>query len=477
MSYYPAGLSDDDDDDFSDGLEFSNDYNDSYRTRDLVKTSETNETLLYNALLEENIEAMKSVLDSGFNVDQPVKGGWSALMYACSFAYFPAIELLISRGANVNFNKELFTPLMALCKSKSSREEELSKCMDLLLENGANINSLDRNASTALIYASAEGHTQLVKTLVDLKCDLNIQDTEGWSALFHAVFGGYDDIVRTLVEAKARVDLIDRRKRSAYELAVLKGHDHLGELVCSKKERRRLKAEADESEDVPEVSKTRDPIEELMNQLPRSNVKNSSGFSSDVGKLLWSMKLGHLNKQFSDQNVELNEILLITDERLKELRVRFSVHRHRILTSIRKFHLRPWSKSSLGLKPRNEQTNVDDAVKVICNVIKHLHVLSATVNYVRLHQPIPLGAEVFKMCENSAHQLHLISGELSNIQYFSSQLKVKEPITPVDLIKPKNNSNKGYMRSMFVVTVLVGLVFWKRKILISLPIIQRFFVQ
>lgn len=163
-------------------------------------------------------------------------------------------------------------------------------------------------------------------------------------------------------------------------MAILKGFDHLGELVCSKKERRRLLAAADNKEVIPE-SKFKDPVEELMAQLPSQNAKNSSGFSSDVSKLLWSMGLGHLSKQFSVKNVQLNEFLLITDECLKGLGVRFSVHRQQILNSVRKFHLHPWNKTSLGLKPRNQQIYMDDAVKLMCNITKHLHVLDASINY------------------------------------------------------------------------------------------------
>lgn len=213
MSYFrPAGDSDDEYDDF----ELSTEYDESYSYRNYPNEKpESKEITFYNALKEGNLQAIKAVLNNGFHVDQPISGGWSALMHACLLGLVPVVELMITEGANVNFNKELFTPLMALCKS-TSVQEDLVKCMNLLLVKGANINGTDRNASTPLMYACTGGHIELVRKLVNLNCDVNVQDTEGWSALFHAINGGYEEIVRILIEAKARVDLIDRRRRSVY---------------------------------------------------------------------------------------------------------------------------------------------------------------------------------------------------------------------------------------------------------------------
>ncbi|XP_046669403.1 uncharacterized protein LOC124360115 [Homalodisca vitripennis] len=188
------------------------------------------------------------------------------------------------------------------------------------------------------------------------------------------------------------------------------------------------------------------------------------------------MQLGHIGKQFSAKNIQLNEFLLITDERLKELGVRFSVHRQRILNSIRKFHLHQWNKASLGLKPRNQQMDVEDGVNLMCNVIKHLHILNASMNYIRLHQPIPVKPEVFKMCENIIHQLNLITGELKVIHSFAYNLDHREKIEPVDLIKPKKESKK-YFLPFLASSLFIGFILWKKKVSISVPNVLNVFVK
>lgn len=465
MSFHrPAGFSDDDDSDSDYECEYSPQFirnSDNGQQTYHQEKSESKESLFYSALKNEDIETMRSMLVDGFHIDQPLPGGWSPLMHACLLGSLPVIEFLIKEGANVNFNKELFTPLMALCKSSSSNQDDLVKGFDLLLENNANVNAMDRHATTALMNACNSGHIELVKKLLECKCDINAQDTLGMSALFHAVNGGQEDVVRVLMEGKARVDLIDKQRRSAFDLAILKGYEHLGKLVCSKKERRRLIEEQDdECLPVPCLT-TKDPVEELFAQLPASNTKSSSGFSSDIVKLLSAMELRHFIKLFEENNVQLNEFLLITDEKLKDLGVRFSVHRQRILSSIKKLHVHQWNKASLGVKPRNQTIHVGDGVKLMCNVTKHLHILNATLNFVRIHQPIPIQLKVFESIESVLHQVDLISKELNAIQSFSSFLKNKEKLEPVDLIKPTKRETR--FNTFIITTVFVGFVLLYRE--------------
>lgn len=460
MSFHrPAGFSDNDDSDSDYEFEYSSQFNkDSNNCKQTYhqEKSESQESIFYLALKNGEIETMSAMLVDGFHIDQPLPGGWSPLMHACLLGSLPVIEFLIKAGANVNFNKELFTPLMALCKSSSSNQNDLVKGFDLLLEKNANVNAMDRHATTALMNACNSGHIELVKKLLECKCDINTQDTLGMSALFHAVNGGKEDVVRALMEGKARVDLIDKQRRSAYDLAILKGHEQLSKLVCSKKERRRLIEEQDEECLPLPCLATTDPVEELFNQLPASNTKSSSGFTFDIVKLLSAMELRHFIKIFEEKNVQLNEFLLITDEKLKDLGVRFSVHRQRILSSLKKFHVHQWNKASLGVKPRNQTIHVGDGVKLMCNVTKHLHILNATLNFVRIHQPIPIQLKLFESIECVLHQVDLISREINAIQSFSSFLKKNEKIEPVDLIKPKK---RGSRCNTFIITaVFVGFV-------------------
>jgi len=457
-SFAPAGYSDEESDSDND-LYFSSNAQRLKTNGPQLAKEPQKEHLFIDALENGDIDTIRNMLSNGFHVDQSLTGGWSGLMLACSVGKVPLVRFLLESNANVNYNKDMFTPLMALCKSSSTNEEDVGQCFDLLIQYGANIDSIDRYACSALMCACDAGHPSLVKKLLDNNCDVNIQDTEGWSALFHAVYNKQEEVIKILLEKKVRLDLIDRRRRSAYELALQKGYDEIAKLVCSEKEKRKLR-----EEEICVDCYVRDPIEELFSQLPSQHSKSSSGFSADVNKILLSLSLGHYRKEFSLNKVQLNELLLITDERLKQIGVRFSVHRQRILNFVRNFHLQQWKKSSLGLKPLNQKLDVKDGVKLMCNVTKHLHILNATIEYVRTHQPVPIISEVFNKREDVVHQVDLIKSELLKIHLFARCLKEKENIEPVDLIQPSpvKNQSKHYLVPTLITTGIVFFFCWKR---------------
>ena len=77
--------------------------------------------------------------------------------------------------------------------------------IDLLLEyEDINVNAQDYNGCTALIFASFEGHFDIVNRLLECKeIDVKEQDKCGWNALMWASFNNeHIDIVNRLLECK-----------------------------------------------------------------------------------------------------------------------------------------------------------------------------------------------------------------------------------------------------------------------------------
>lgn len=94
-----------------------------------------------------------------------LRGGWTALMYACDSGSLNVIQLLLENGANPNAHKgiiiinhtcvimtcinvllilDMFSCLMALCCTKICEEEQLASCAELLIKEGAKVNGHDR---------------------------------------------------------------------------------------------------------------------------------------------------------------------------------------------------------------------------------------------------------------------------------------------------------------------------------------------
>ena len=59
------------------------------------------------ASMKGNITLIRNYVDSGTLVDQILRSGWTALMYASSSGQWEIVEYLLEQGANPNFHKEL----------------------------------------------------------------------------------------------------------------------------------------------------------------------------------------------------------------------------------------------------------------------------------------------------------------------------------------------------------------------------------
>ena len=47
--------------------------------------------------------------------------------------------------------------------------------LKMLIQNSKNINALDKNGMTALLYASRNGHTDIVRLLLEKNADVDLQ--------------------------------------------------------------------------------------------------------------------------------------------------------------------------------------------------------------------------------------------------------------------------------------------------------------
>ena len=60
---------------------------------------------------------------------------------------------------------------------------------------------------TALHYAAYNGHNEVVKTLIQAKCDVNMKNESGSTALHHATSNGHYEVVIILLESGADPDI------------------------------------------------------------------------------------------------------------------------------------------------------------------------------------------------------------------------------------------------------------------------------
>jgi len=96
-----------------------------------------------------------------------------------------AVRTLLDKGADVNEKDGVGgTPLFWAVREGHT---ELAK---LLIEKGADVNKGTNIGETPLYTAVSHGHTELAKLLIERGADVNKRDNAGWGPLFWAAWGG-----------------------------------------------------------------------------------------------------------------------------------------------------------------------------------------------------------------------------------------------------------------------------------------------
>merc|ERR1719394_1399936 len=77
-----------------------------------------------------------------------------------------------------------------------------------LLEAGADPDKYkDGYGDTAVNDAARNGHNEVVKTLIQAKCDINVKNNSGSTALHNAARDGHNEVVKTLILAKCDINV------------------------------------------------------------------------------------------------------------------------------------------------------------------------------------------------------------------------------------------------------------------------------
>lgn len=95
--------------------------------------------------------------------------------------------------------------------------------LNILLKDGAIVNSRDRNGDSALNMAAAKGSVPLVDALVKAGADVNLANLAGVTPLMGAAFIANAALVKQLVAAGAKIDPVDRVKKNAATYAAGNG--------------------------------------------------------------------------------------------------------------------------------------------------------------------------------------------------------------------------------------------------------------
>ena len=177
-----------------------------------------------------NVEIARALIAANASLDIANDYGITPLLQASRTGDAAMVDLLLKSGANPSrAHPEGETPLLAAARSGSVTT------VRLLLARGVDVNAAETfQKTTALMWASAEGHVEVADLLIEAGADVNRQahitsltdrnnadhPTGGFTALMFAARAGNDALVRKLVARGANLNLKNGDEASATMIAI-----------------------------------------------------------------------------------------------------------------------------------------------------------------------------------------------------------------------------------------------------------------
>ena len=136
--------------------------------------------------------------------------GWTALTKASAQGHNLIVDILLNNGADIDLkNRDGYSALMvAILKSKQ-------ETATLLVERGANLNLTTYHRDTALMLTARTGNIQIARLLLDRGASIDHQNYTGETCLIAACREQHREISKLLIERNANVNLHDDRGISA----------------------------------------------------------------------------------------------------------------------------------------------------------------------------------------------------------------------------------------------------------------------
>ncbi len=151
-----------------------------------------------------DVQTAGALLAAGADANAANDFGMTPLSQACTNSSSALVRLLLKSGANPNTAIATGeTPLMTCARTGNV------DAVKILVEYGAAVNAKEPNqGQTALMWAAAERHSDVVKALMDAHADLKAASKQGFTAIHFAARLGDLETVKLLLAAGVDVNFL-----------------------------------------------------------------------------------------------------------------------------------------------------------------------------------------------------------------------------------------------------------------------------
>ena len=161
--------------------------------------AEPSDSPLVEAARKQDQGAIRALLNQKTDVNARASDGSTALLWLAHWNNFDTADLLLRAGADANLANDFrMTPLSEACTNASAA------LVRLLLKSGANPNTAIATGETPLMTCAKTGNADAVRMLIEYGAAVNVKEpSQNQTALMWAAAERHPDMVKALIESHA----------------------------------------------------------------------------------------------------------------------------------------------------------------------------------------------------------------------------------------------------------------------------------
>ncbi|XP_069777339.1 transient receptor potential cation channel subfamily A member 1-like [Narcine bancroftii] len=160
-------------------------------------------TPLHLALLGGNLGTIKSCIDNGAKIDLQEKDKSTALHFACLQGAFEAVKYMLSKYKGENDILHILDAINQTPLHKAATYDS-AELVEYLIEQGSDLNMIDKESRTPLLWATSQGAWKTVKILVMRGANVKIKNRMGCNFLHLTVMQprGLQNLSEEILQSK-----------------------------------------------------------------------------------------------------------------------------------------------------------------------------------------------------------------------------------------------------------------------------------